>query len=84
MVGGGWINTHNLVKPTLLVKVELGFDNCIILGQHAHSIELAGVDLKHPLISITSERLLVKTKYGIFQQQTNQLQLMQLLLIVVK
>ena len=25
--GGWWVNTHNLVKPTLLVKVELGFDN---------------------------------------------------------
>ena len=24
--GGGWVLTHNLVKPTLLVKVELGFD----------------------------------------------------------
>ena len=23
---GGWVLTHNLVKPTLLVKVELGFD----------------------------------------------------------
>ena len=22
-----WVNTHNLVKPTLLVMVELGFDN---------------------------------------------------------
>ena len=22
-----WVRTHNLVKPTLLVKVELGFDN---------------------------------------------------------
>ena len=29
MGGGGWVgyNTHNVVKPTLLVKVELGFDN---------------------------------------------------------
>ena len=25
-VGGG-LHTHNVVKPTLLVKVELGFDN---------------------------------------------------------
>ena len=27
VVGGGGLHTHNLVKPTLLVKVELGFDN---------------------------------------------------------
>ena len=27
VVGGGWVLTHNRVKPTLLVKVELGFDN---------------------------------------------------------
>ena len=27
VVGGWWVVTHNLVKPTLLVKVELGFDN---------------------------------------------------------
>ena len=27
MVVGGWVLTHNLVKPTLLVKVELGFDH---------------------------------------------------------
>ena len=26
-VVGGWVPTHNLVKPTLLVKIELGFDN---------------------------------------------------------
>ena len=25
--GGGGLHTHNLVKPTLLVMVELGFDN---------------------------------------------------------
>ena len=26
-MGGGGLDTHNRVKPTLLVKVELGFDN---------------------------------------------------------
>ena len=32
-MGGGWgvvgYNTHNVVKPTLLVKVELGFDKML-------------------------------------------------------
>ena len=27
MGGGGGLHTHNVVKPTLLVMVELGFDN---------------------------------------------------------
>ena len=27
VVVGGGLHTHNVVKPTLLVKVELGFDN---------------------------------------------------------
>ena len=32
-VGGGWVLTHNLVKPTLLVKVELGFDNLYLFAR---------------------------------------------------
>ena len=30
-VGGWWVRTHNRVKPTLLVKVELGFDKKYLL-----------------------------------------------------
>ena len=33
--GGGWVLTHNLVKPTLLVKVELGFDNLPLNDTHS-------------------------------------------------
>ena len=32
--GGGWVRTHNRVKPTLLVKVELGFDKKVSLKTH--------------------------------------------------
>ena len=26
-----WVNTHNVVKPTLLVMVELGFDKTLLV-----------------------------------------------------
>ena len=37
-VGGG-LHTHNVVKPTLLVKVELGFDNLTICGVNQDPLE---------------------------------------------
>ena len=48
VVVGGGLHTHNVVKPTLLVKVELGFDNnflyfdIILLFEEKHRVGFNG------------------------------------------
>ena len=51
-MGGGGLHTHNRVKPTLLVKVELGFDNTLkanqLLGISTECIYIPRPDWSQP------------------------------------